>query len=261
MKHDTTVGFRKCPACLEADRRRIEALADYDAVGLRAETARAQYRKAADAGEAWPGTRAWTAWHDAIDMLENELAYSEVQMEIATKTYIACIDEHTAAADAAKQAAGDAAEASEAPAETEEMPMTAREDDTDAADGEQRMDALDLHVARWLRRMSEYHAGIADHADEACADRDTDDEDAGPYRCGSSLNALSERRALAERHEIEEDDVLRDAVRAIEHGDTTQIRAWGFGRRRGRRETLLELLELLDDTIADLDGDGKEARP
>lgn len=254
MKHDTTVGFRQCAACCEADRRRIEALADYDAVGMRVETARALYRKAASAGEACPGTRAWTAWHDAIDMLENDLAYSEVQMEIATKTYIACIDEHTAAADAAKQTAGDAAEASEAPAETEEMPMTAQEAETDAA-GERRMDALDLHVARWRRHMDEY---FADHADEARTGCDADDGDDWPYRCGSFLNALSERHAPAERHENEEHDVLRNAVRALEHGDAAPLREFSIGSRQGRRETLRELRELLDDMIADLDDDTEE---
>lgn len=61
-----------------------------------------------------------------------------------------------------------------------------------------------------------------------------------------------------ERHETEEDDVLRDAVRAIEHGETTPIRAWGFGNRQGRRTALRELRELLDDMIADIDNDTEE---
>lgn len=64
--------------------------------------------------------------------------------------------------------------------------------------------------------------------------------------------------ATVERHEIEEDDVLRDAVRAIEHGETTRIRAWGFGNRQGRRAALRELRELLDDMIADIDNDTEE---
>lgn len=74
------------------------------------------------------------------------------------------------------------------------------------------------------------------------------------------LSETEEMRTVAtvERHEIEEDDVLRDAVRAIEHGETTRIRAWGFGNRQGRRAALRELRELLDDMIADIDADTEE---
>ena len=60
------------------------------------------------------------------------------------------------------------------------------------------------------------------------------------------------------QQETEEDDVLRDAVRAIEHGETTRIRAWGFGNRQGRRAALRELRELLDDMIASIDADTEE---
>ena len=83
--------------------------------------------------------------------------------------------------------------------------------------------------------------------------------DEGPlYLCGGFLNAQAERHATVERHEIEEDDVLRDAVRAIEHGETIQIRAWGFGNRQGRRAALRELRELLDGMIASIDDDREE---
>lgn len=74
----------------------------------------------------------------------------------------------------------------------------------------------------------------------------------------ASASAHAERHATVERHEIEEDDVLRDAVRAIEHGETTRIRAWGFGNRQGRRAALRELRELLDDMIASIDNDTEE---
>lgn len=70
--------------------------------------------------------------------------------------------------------------------------------------------------------------------------------------------AETEEMHTVERHETEEDDVLRDAVRAIEHGETTQIRAWGFGNRQGRRTALRELRELLDDMIASIDADREE---
>lgn len=66
----------------------------------------------------------------------------------------------------------------------------------------------------------------------------------------------------ARQQETEEDDVLRDAVRAIEHGGTIQIRCeWDFGYRQGRRAALRELRELrelLDDMIASIDDDTEE---
>lgn len=66
----------------------------------------------------------------------------------------------------------------------------------------------------------------------------------------------------ARQQETEEDDVLRDVVRAIEHGETIQIRCeWDFGYRQGRRAALRELLELrelLDDMIASIDDDTEE---
>lgn len=96
-----------------------------------------------------------------------------------------------------------------------------------------------------------------DAAASAHDDLDGDGEEP-VYLCGGFLNAQAEHRATVERHEIEEDAVLRDAVRAIEHGETTQIRAWGFGNRRGRRTALRELRELLDDMIADIDDDTEE---
>ena len=72
------------------------------------------------------------------------------------------------------------------------------------------------------------------------------------------IDASERTVATVERHETEEDDVLRDAVRAIEHGETTRIRAWWFGNRRGRRAALRELRELLDDMIASIDDDTEE---
>ncbi|MFR0588197.1 hypothetical protein [Bifidobacterium sp.] len=72
--------------------------------------------------------------------------------------------------------------------------------------------------------------------------------------------AETEEMHTVERHETEEDDVLRDAVRAIEHGETTQIRAWGFGNRQGRRTALRELRELLDDMIAAIDANNQQSQ-
>lgn len=64
------------------------------------------------------------------------------------------------------------------------------------------------------------------------------------------------RRYEARQQESEEDDVLRDAVRAIEHGETIQIRCeWDFGYRQSRRAALRELL---DDMIASIDDDTEE---
>lgn len=95
-------------------------------------------------------------------------------------------------------------------------------------------------------------------ADTSGAHDDLDGGGEPLYLCGGFLNAQAERHATVERHEIEEDDVLRDAVRAIEHGEATRIRAWGFGNRQGRRAALRELRELLDDMIASIDADTEE---
>ncbi|PKU96732.1 hypothetical protein CQR55_1067 [Bifidobacterium pseudolongum subsp. globosum] len=109
-----------------------------------------------------------------------------------------------------------------------------------------------------LAETEERHAFATDTA-SAHDDLDGDVEEP-LYLCGGFLNAQAERHATVERHEIEEDDVLRDAVRAIEHGETTQIRAWGFGNRQGRRTVLRELRELLDNMIADIDADNQQSQ-
>lgn len=97
--------------------------------------------------------------------------------------------------------------------------------------------------------------------DASASAHDELDRDGEPlHLCGGFLNAQAERHATVERHETEEDDVLRDAVRAIEHGETTRIRAWGFGNRQGRRTALRELRELLDDMIADIDDDNQQSQ-
>lgn len=98
--------------------------------------------------------------------------------------------------------------------------------------------------------------GTGDASASAHGDLDRDGEPL--HLCGGFLNAQAERHATVERHETEEDDVLRVAVRAIEHGETTRIRAWGFGNRQGRRTALRELRELLDDMIAAIDADREE---
>ncbi|RYQ26493.1 hypothetical protein PG2029B_1090 [Bifidobacterium pseudolongum subsp. globosum] len=94
----------------------------------------------------------------------------------------------------------------------------------------------------------------------ASAHDDLDGDGETLYLCGGFLNAQAERHATVERHETEEDDVLRDAVRAIEHGETTRIRAWGFGNRQGRRAALRELRDLLDDMIAAVDDTEEDAQ-
>ncbi len=108
-----------------------------------------------------------------------------------------------------------------------------------------------------LLEMEEMHAFATD-TDGAHDDFAGDGEPL--YLCGGFLNARAERHATVERHETEEDDVLRDAVRAIEHGETTQMRAWGFGNRQGRRTALRELRELLDDMIASIDADNQQSQ-
>lgn len=94
--------------------------------------------------------------------------------------------------------------------------------------------ALDEAHATWTAAIDEWAASINEH------------------------HRLHEER----RQETEEDDVLRDAVRAIEHGGTIQIRGeWDFGYRHGRRAALRELRELrelLDDMIASIDDDTEE---
>lgn len=119
----------------------------------------------------------------------------------------------------------------------------------------------------WIAVQHEAAQTISDHSeclqeaaatDAASAHDDLDGDGEPVYLCGGFLNAQAERHATVERHEIEEDDVLRDAVRAIEHGETTRIRAWGFGNRQGRRAALRELRELLDDMIAAVDDDREE---
>lgn len=90
-----------------------------------------------------------------------------------------------------------------------------------------------------------------DHCDMCEDGHEEDDEPM--YLCGSFINAQTERHARATQRETEEDDMLRNAVRALEQGDTTPIRHFSIGSRQGRRNTLRELRELLDDMIADLD--------
>lgn len=108
-----------------------------------------------------------------------------------------------------------------------------------------------------LPEMEEMHAFATDTAG---AHDDFAGDGEPLYLCGGFLNVQAERHATVERHEIEEDDVLRDAVRAIEHGETTRIRAWGFGNRQGRRTALRELRELLDDMIASIDADNQQSQ-
>lgn len=83
---------------------------------------------------------------------------------------------------------------------------------------------------------------------DACESRH-EEEDEPLYLCGSFINAR------AEQHETEENDMLRNAVRALERADTTLIRHFSIGSRQGRRDTLHELRELLDGMIADLDNE------
>lgn len=108
-----------------------------------------------------------------------------------------------------------------------------------------------------LAETEEMHAFATDTGD---AHDDFAGDGEPVYLCGGFLNAQAARHATVERHETEEDDVLRDAVRAIEHGETTQIRAWGFGNRQGRRTALRELRELLDDMIAAIDADNQQSQ-
>ncbi len=220
MKH-TNADNTRCTACVEARERLDDASADRARAWLRYRDASEAHRADLASGALSLGSSECTQRWNEVNRLWHE-AQARYSTWIAVQHEAAhTISEHS---QCLQEAAGEVREPVAPLAETEEMRTVA----TDTGDA------------------------------SASAHGDLDGDGEPLHLCGGFLNAQAERHATVERHETEEDDVLRDAVRAIEHGETNQIRAWGFGNRQGRRTALRELRELLDDMIASIDADREE---
>ncbi len=219
-QHDNADTTR-CAACVEARERLDDASADRARAWLRYRDASEAYRTDLASGALSLGSSECTQRWNELNRLWHEAQARYTEWIAAQHEAAHTISEHS------KHLQEAAGEAQDVPlAETEEMCTVA----TDTGDA------------------------------SASAHGDLDGDGEPLYLCGGFLNVQAERHATVERHEIEEDDVLRDAVRAIEHGETTRIRAWGFGNRQGRRTALRELRELLDDMIADIDDDNQQSQ-
>lgn len=219
-QHDNADTTR-CAACVEARERLDDASADRARAWLRYRDASEAYRTDLASGALSLGSSECTQRWNEVNRLWHEAQARYTEWIAAQHEAANTISEHS------KHLQEAAGEAQDVPlAETEEMCTVA----TDTGDA------------------------------SASAHGDLDGDGEPLYLCGGFLNVQAERHATVERHEIEEDDVLRDAVRAIEHGETTRIRAWGFGNRQGRRTALRELRELLDDMIADIDDDNQQSQ-
>lgn len=219
-QHDNADTTR-CAACVEARERLDDASADRARAWLRYRDASEAYRTDLASGALSLGSSECTQRWNEVNRLWHEAQARYTEWIAAQHEAAHTISEHS------KHLQEAAGEAQDVPlAETEEMCTVA----TDTGDA------------------------------SASAHGDLDGDGEPLYLCGGFLNVQAERHATVERHEIEEDDVLRDAVRAIEHGETTRIRAWGFGNRQGRRTALRELRELLDDMIADIDDDNQQSQ-
>lgn len=220
---DLSVDWRACPNCARLKERIEDAEQASKVVSANLDRAYSGYREDVAAGRACIATPRQRAWSSYLDDLEMEQSMASSHWREAIDTWAASINEHHR-----------------------------------------------LHEDR--QQKAEDSKGVAaDTATGMNENTDTDDampctcamcqaEDGEPlYLCGGFLNAHAERHATVEQHETEEDDVLRDAVRAIEHGETIQILSeWDFGNRHGRRTALRELRELLDDMIASIDDDTEE---
>lgn len=239
---DLSVDWNECPNC-DLLKERIEvADAATRAAEVRVDCAWNEYLEARNNGLAYFCSPQYRAYHARIDNLEQALAEAHAAQTADIEAWAASIHEHHRLHEARQQEAEDGKDVA---ADTDDaMPCTCAM--CQAEDGEPAE----------TEEMRTVATGTGDAAASAHDDLDGDGEPL--YLCGGFLNAQAERHATVERHETEEDDVLRDAVRAIEHGETTQIRAWGFGNRQGRRTALRELRELLDDMIADIDADTEE---
>lgn len=219
-QHDNADTTR-CAACVEARERLDDASADRARAWLRYRDASEAYRTDLASGALSLGSSECTQRWNEVNRLWHEAQARYTEWIAAQHEAAHTISEHS---QHLQEAAG---EAQDVPlAETEEM-CTVATDTGEAA---------------------------------ASAHEDLDGDGEPLHLCGGFPNEQAEHHATVERHEIEEDDVLRDAVRAIEHGETIQIRAWGFGNRQGRRTALRELRELLDDMIADIDDDNQQSQ-
>lgn len=232
---DLNVDWNKCPNCARFKERIEDAEEASRAASATLDRAYTEYREDVAAGRACIATPRQRAWNSYLDDLQMEQSLAFSHWKEAIDTWAASINEHHRRYEARQQEAEDGKGVA---ADTDDaMPCTCamcQAEDGEPAETEEMRTIATNTGAR-------------------------DDLDGEPlYLCGGFLNAQRERHATVERHETEEDDVLRDAVRAIEHGETTQIRAWGFGNRQGRRAALRELRELLDDMIASIDDDTEE---
>lgn len=216
-QHDNADTTR-CAACVEARERLDDASADRARAWLRYRDASEAYRADLASCALSLGSSECTQRWSEVNRLWHEAQARYTEWIAVQHEAAQTVSEHSKHF---QEAAGEVREPAAPLAETEEMRMVA--------------------------------TGTGDASASAHDDLDGDGEPV--YQCGGFLNAHAGRHATVERHEIEEDDVLRDAVRAIEHGETTRIRAWGFGNRQGRRTALRELRELLDDMIASIDDD------
>lgn len=225
-QHDNADTTR-CAACVEARARLDDASADRARAWLRYRDASEAYRADLASGALSLGSSECTQRWSEVNRLWHEAQARYTEWIAVQHEAAQTISDHS---ECLQETAGEVREPVAPLAETEEMRTVA----TDTGDA------------------------------SASAHGDLDGDGEPLYLCGGFLNALAERHATVERHEIEEDDVLRDAVRAIEHGETTQIRAWGFGNRQGRRTALRELRELLDDmldgVIASIDADNQQSQ-
>lgn len=213
--HDTTLGWQDCPVCARLQRELELARVERERAWSALCGVELQFREAMDAGRAYIGTDAWRRWRDLLDSLTLQDDRAAERLQAALAAWGESIREH-----ATPQPMED-----EGPDGTGETPTIAHDDDHMPC-------TADLG---------------SDHCD-ACESLH-EEEDEPLYLCGSFINAR------AEQHETEENDMLRNAVRALEYADTTLIRHFSIGSRQGRRDTLRELRELLDGMIADLDNE------
>lgn len=87
-------GFRDCPACIAADIRRQEALAEFEAMRKSLDALEATCARALDNGEIYLCTRAHRDWLARINTLEQEVESASQRMHEATEEYKDCLDMH-----------------------------------------------------------------------------------------------------------------------------------------------------------------------
>lgn len=241
---DLNVDWNKCPNCARFKERIEDAEEASRAASATLDRAYTEYREDVAAGRACIATPRQRAWNSYLDDLEMEQSLASTRCTEAINAWATSIHRHHRLHEDRQQKA----EGGKGVAADTDDAMSCSCAMCQAEDGEPA-------------ETEEMHTVATDSGDaSASAHGDLDGDGEPLYLCGGFLNVQAERHATVERHEIEEDDVLRDAVRAIEHGETSQIRAWGFGNRQGRRTALRELRELLDDMIASIDDDNQQSQ-